>query len=77
MSYLAKKTDGKTSYIYAERGLKPIIDDIIEKPLGMYQLKYTSTMSTDFGRSFLPVEVEVQLLERSGRDEIGYFAPLE
>jgi len=45
--------------------------------LGMYQLKYTSTMSTDFGRSFLPVEVEVQLLERSGRDEIGYFAPLE
>lgn len=77
MSYLAKKTGGKTSYIYAERGLKPLIDDIIEKPLGMYQLKYTSTMSTDFGRSFLPVEVEVQLLERSGRDEIGYFAPLE
>ncbi|UTC66073.1 MULTISPECIES: hypothetical protein [unclassified Treponema] len=77
MSYLAKKTDGKTSYIYAEKGLKPIIDDIIDKPIGMYQLKYTSTMPTDFGRAFLPVEVEVQLLKRSGRDEIGYFAPLE
>ncbi|UTC78607.1 hypothetical protein E4O04_11625 [Treponema sp. OMZ 799] len=77
MSYLAKKTGGKTAYIYAERGLKPIIDGIIEQPLGMYQLKYTSTMSTDFGRAFLPVEVEVQLLKRSGRDEIGYFAPLE
>ena len=77
MSYLAKKTGGKALYVYAEKGLKPIIDDLISKPIGVYQLRYTSLMPTDFGRAFLPLEVEVQLLKRSGRDEIGYFAPLE
>lgn len=77
IAYLAKKTEGKTTYIYAEKGLKHIITDLIEKPLGIYRLQYLSSEPTDFGRAFLPVEVEVRLLNRSGRDEIGYFAPLE
>jgi hypothetical protein len=34
-------------------------------------------MYTDYGRAYLPLEVEVYLMERSGRDSTGYFAPLE
>ena len=76
-AYLAKKTGGQVFYVYAEKGLKPIIADLLEKPVGTYKLSYSSSLQTDFGRAFLPVEVEVRLLNRSGRDEIGYFAPLE
>ncbi len=76
-NYLTKKTDGKVFYVYGEEGLKPLISDLLTKAVGTYRLSYTSSLFTDFGRAFLPVEVEVRLLNRSGRDEIGYFAPLE
>lgn len=77
LAYLCVKTGGMHTYIYAEKGLAPIITDLIEKPVGLYQLSYNSVLPTDFGRAYLPVEVEVRLLNRSGRDETGYFAPLE
>ncbi|PIE98203.1 MAG: hypothetical protein CR988_04570 [Treponema sp.] len=75
--YITKNTGGKMSYVYAEKGLTPIVEDIIETASGLYRMTYRSTMFTNFGRDFLPVEVEVRFLTRSGRDEIGYFAPLE
>ncbi|MBD5435335.1 MAG: hypothetical protein HDR36_02300, partial [Treponema sp.] len=51
--------------------------DLLEVPNGMYQFSYESALQTDMGRAFLPVEVETYIMNRSGRDEIGYFAPLE
>ena len=51
--------------------------DITGIPSGLYQLKYTSSLQTEYGRKYLPVEVEAYLLNRSGRDETGYFAPLQ
>ena len=77
LAYLCTKTGGMHSYIYAEKGLAPIVDDLLNKPIGIYRLSYTSVLPTDFGRAYLPAEVEVRLLNRSGRDEIGYFAPLQ
>ena len=77
LAYLCVKTGGMHTYIYAEKGIAPIIDDLIAKPVGSYQLSYTSSLPTDFGRAYLPVELEVRLLTRSGRDETGYFAPLQ
>jgi len=77
LAYLCVKTGGMHTYIYAEKGIAPIIEDLIEKPVGAYQLSYTSSLPTDFGRAYLPVELEVRLLTRSGRDETGYFAPLQ
>ncbi len=77
LSYLCKKTGGKHAYIYAEKGIAPFISDLLTQPSGVYQLSYTSNLPTNFGRDYLPIEVEVRLLNRSGRDEIGYFAPLQ
>ena len=54
-----------------------VVKDIIELPQGIYQLSFTSAMSTNFGANYLPLEAEVYLLNRSGRDETGYFAPLQ
>ena len=54
-----------------------VVKNIIELPQGIYQLSYTSALSTNFGTNYLPLEAEVYLLNRSGRDETGYFAPLQ
>lgn len=76
-SFLCKETKGRALYVYRNEGLMQLPQEILQSPNGLYTLSYTSHLQTDFGRSFLPVEVEAYLMKRSGRDETGYFAPLE
>lgn len=76
-TYITEDTTGSCYYIYRPEGLSNVISDIIAIPSGLYQLKYTSSLSTEYGRKYLPVEIEAYLLNRSGRDETGYFAPLQ
>ena len=76
-AYIGGNTNGSTYYVYRPQGLSSVVKDIIALPSGLYQLSYTSALKTEYGRKYLPVEVETYLLNRSGRDESGYFAPLE
>ena len=77
IDYILNNTCGDSYYVYRPAGLSNIINDIIAIPQGIYQFSYTSTLTTNFGQNYLPVESEVYLLNRSGRDESGYFAPLQ
>ena len=77
LAYVVDNTPGDTYYVYRPQGLGDVVKDIIEYPQGIYQLSYTSSLQTNFGTSYLPIEAEVYLLNRSGRDETGYFAPLQ
>ena len=77
LDYLSQSTYGNQYYIYRTEGLSSIINDIISVPSGLYSFSYTSSLSTNFGEKYLPVEVEVYLMNKSGRDESGYFAPFE
>lgn len=77
VTYLSDHTNGGSYYVYRSQGLGGIMQDIIAIPNGMYRLSYTSQLKTEFGQSYLPVEVETYLMNRSGRAETGYFAPLE
>ncbi len=77
LSYVADSTTGNTYYVFRPQGLGDVVKDIIELPQGIYQLSYTSALSTNFGANYLPLEAEVYLLNRSGRDETGYFAPMQ
>ena len=77
LDYVVNTTQGELYYVYRPQGLSDVVKDIIEFPQGIYQLSYTSALSTNFGTNYLPLEAEVYLLNRSGRDETGYFAPLE
>ena len=77
LSYVAESTSGDIYYVFRPQGLNDVVKDMIELPQGIYQLSYTSAMSTNFGTNYLPLEAEVYLLNRSGRDETGYFAPLQ
>ena len=77
LDYLSQSTYGNQYYIYRTEGLSSIINDIISVPSGLYSFSYTSSLSTNFGEKYLPVEVEVYLMNKSGRDESGDFAPFE
>ena len=77
LDYLVKNTNGSEYYMFRPEGLSTIVQDIVSIPSGIYTFSYTSTLSTNFGEKYLPIEVEVYLMNRSGRDECGYFAPLQ
>ncbi|MCL2210326.1 MAG: NHL repeat-containing protein [Treponema sp.] len=77
IDYLCRETGGRFFHLYRPRGIGELIKSIADNPSGLYSFTYDSRLPTDFGRAWLPVEAEVYLLERSGRDNTGYFAPLE
>jgi DNA-binding beta-propeller fold protein YncE len=75
--YLCEQTGGQVLPLYRNQGIGPVISDLVNKPNGNYSLRYRSTLPTEFGTAYLPLDVEVYLMERSGRDSTGYFPPLE
>jgi DNA-binding beta-propeller fold protein YncE len=75
--YLCRETGGSALPLYRPQGIREVIENIASTPVGLYTVSYRSRLPTDFGRSWLPVEAEVYLMERSGRDSTGYFPPLE
>lgn len=77
VNYITDNTTGGSYYVYRAEGLAPVVSDLIDRPSGLYQITYTSSYATEYGRKYLPLEVETYLLNRSGKDECGYFAPLE
>ncbi|MHB9292324.1 hypothetical protein Holit_01421 [Hollandina sp. SP2] len=77
LQYLCDQTGGQLVSLYQPEGIGPVIESIASHPIGSYILRYQSQLPTDFGRAYLPIEAEVYLLERSGRDSTGYFPPLE
>lgn len=77
LAYICGHTDGNEYYVYRSEGLKTVVRDVIDSPCGVYVLSFTSLQATRFGEKYLPVEVAAYLMNRSGRDESGYFAPLQ
>ena len=77
LEYLCRETGGESFFLYRPEGIQEVVDDILEQQSGMYVFTYNSSRPTDFGKKFIPAEVEAFLFKRSGRDESGYFAPLE
>ncbi|GAB1481304.1 hypothetical protein MASR2M78_01190 [Treponema sp.] len=77
LRYLCEQTGGQVLSLYRNEGIAPVIAALREGPSGSYALKYSSKLPTDFGRAYLGLEAEAYLMERSGRDALGYFPPLE
>jgi DNA-binding beta-propeller fold protein YncE len=77
LRYLCGQTGGQILPLYRARGITAELSRLNTAPSGSYTLSYRSALPTDFGRAYLPVEAEVYLMERSGRDATGYFPPME
>ncbi|MDR2618088.1 MAG: 6-bladed beta-propeller, partial [Treponema sp.] len=75
--YLCEETGGQVLSLYRNEGIGPPIKELVRRPSGYYTVTYRSVLPTDFGRAYLPLEAEVYLMDRSGRDSTGYFPPLE
>jgi DNA-binding beta-propeller fold protein YncE len=75
--YLCGETGGQVVPLYRPEGIRGVIQALASYSSGSYTISYRSQLPSDFGRAYLPVEVEVYLMERSGRDGTGYFPPLE
>jgi hypothetical protein len=74
-AHLAKESGGGLYPLYRPAGIAPIIREYGSRPTGRYYLKLVSKMDPDYGKRYLPVEVEVGYYNRTGRDELGYYAP--
>ena len=77
IEYLQSYLNGKTYYLYQKDGISSIVSDFDAIVEGTYRFSFTSVMAAEYGRAYLPLEVEVYLNNRSGKDITGYFAPLD
>jgi hypothetical protein len=77
LEFLSRESGGETMFLYQDDGIRGIATEVVETPSGRYTLRVTSPSNTDFGRAYIPLEVEAYLIRRSGRDEAGYFGPRE
>jgi DNA-binding beta-propeller fold protein YncE len=75
--YLCRETGGEILPLYRPQGIRGTLEKLAQVPTGSYSISYQSQLPTNFGTAYLPVELEVYLMERSGRDVTGYFPPLE
>jgi DNA-binding beta-propeller fold protein YncE len=77
LEFLARETGGNVYRYFNSESLNGLRAGLESQADGSYILSYRSAFETDFGRANIPVEVEALLIRRSGRDESGFFAPLQ
>jgi len=77
LDYIARETGGSSEYLFQPRGILPMLEQVRGDVNGFYTLTYSSLAYTDFGRAYIPLSLEVNFVKKSGRDEMGFFAPLE
>ena len=77
LRYLAERTGGALYAASRPRGLGDLAADLRSAPSGRYRLGFASQADPAFGRAYLSVAAEAYLYKKSGRDELGYYAPLK
>lgn len=77
LRYLAEESGGAVYQASRPRGLGDAATDLVGSASGRYRLSYVSSADSAFGERYLTVAAEAYLYEKSGRDELGYFAPLK
>jgi DNA-binding beta-propeller fold protein YncE len=75
--YLAQVTGGSILSAARPRGLGDLADLLEGAPSGRYAFSFESADNPEFGTRQLFVAVEAYLYQKSGRDELGYYAPLK
>jgi DNA-binding beta-propeller fold protein YncE len=77
LEFLSRETGGRSYYLLNPQGIGSIVEEIRAHQTGRYTLQLQSRSQSDFGRRYIPLEAEAYLIQQSGRDEAGYYAPLE
>jgi len=77
LEFLCRETGGFSSFTQRTDGLTGIADNILKNKNGQYTLSYQTGANIDFGRSFVPVDVESRYFKKTGRAESGFYGPGE
>lgn len=77
LDYLVRESGGQVFPLYAPRGLLDLGSRLLSLRDGSYRFSFKTLFDSDYGRKYLPVEIQAMLFQKSGRDESGYFAPLK
>jgi DNA-binding beta-propeller fold protein YncE len=77
LRYLAERSGGDIFSASRPRGLGDLAATIAAAPTGRYRFSFASKAETSFGQGYLSVGVEAYLYKKSGKDELGYYAPLK
>jgi len=77
LDYIAAQSGGEPSYMFRPEGSAAIVRDIRSKGIGRYTVVWNTPRTSGYGRTYLPVSLEVIYINKSGRDESGTFAPLQ
>ena len=75
LEYLARSTGGKIYYLYSPPGVAKVVSDIRARKDGTYILQFQSNSQSNFGRDYIPLEVSLYVMRRTGRAEAGYYGP--
>jgi DNA-binding beta-propeller fold protein YncE len=75
--YLTTATNGGLHYYFQSAGLNPLPQAIINTMPATYTLRLTSLRQPDLGRKYLDLQVEINLQNRKGRGESGYYTNLK
>ncbi|MBU0934659.1 MAG: NHL repeat-containing protein [Spirochaetes bacterium] len=77
LRYLMEESEGQFYSMNQPDGVSELGNVIRSMASGVYRVSFRSAADTDFGRRYLQVRTEVYFRARSGKDETGYFAPLQ
>lgn len=77
LRYLASRSGGSILRAEGPRALQDLPALLRGAPSGRYDFSFLSADDPDFGTRQLSLAVEAWLFQKSGRDELGYYAPLK
>jgi len=75
--YLCNETKGDYYPYYNPEGILQLMKNIRKKADPRYILKYKSNTYPDFGNKYIELNIEVIANKISGKDVLGYYAPLQ
>lgn len=76
LEFLARETGGAVIDV-GTTVLERFLSDLRSRPTPNYILQYNTITPPENGLRYIPLSVEVNVFRKSGRNESGYFAPLD
>lgn len=77
LRYLVQRSGGTIVRAEGPRGVTDLPRTLGSAPSGRYEFGFVSADDPDFGNRQMSVSIEAWLFQKSGRDELGYYAPLK
>ncbi|MFZ4618167.1 MAG: hypothetical protein ACOYM2_18475, partial [Rectinemataceae bacterium] len=77
LQYLVTRSGGRIVNASGPNGLGDLALALGRTRSAKYKFSFDSAGDDDFGSRQLTVSIEAYLNQKSGRDELGYYAPLE